>query len=289
MGRPERLESLRRAGRFRTHEGHRLFVHEAGASGDEGVLLLHGFPSSSLDWAEVVERLAPRTRTVAFDLLGYGLSDKPPEGPFSFYAQADRAEAVAAASGLRRCVLVGHDVGQTVAAELMARQEEGRLSFGIRHAIVTNGSTLVDLAELSPGQQAMLALPDAPLEQPLPLEAFRQALRDTFSAEHPARDEDLDCMLASIRENGGDRLVPRLIRYVEERRANLERWTDGLTRFSSPLSVFWGEQDPIAVPAMARRIGALRPATDVHLWPDVGHWPPLEVPERLAGAILERL
>ena len=85
------------------------------------------------------------------------------------------------------------------------------------------------------------------------------------------------------------RLVPRLIRYIEERRANLERWTAGLTQLSAPTSIFWGAQDPIAVPAMAERIRELRPATDVQVWPDVGHWPPNEVPERLADAIRERL
>ena len=228
-------------------------------------------------------------RPESFDLLGYGLSDKPADGPFSLFAQADLAEAVAHACGLRSSLLVSHDVGQTVAAELMARQEEGALSFEIRRAIVTNGSTLMDLAQLTPGQEALLALPDRPLEAPLPLEAFREALVGTFSREHPATAADLDCILASIRENGGDRLLPRLIRYIPERRANLARWTDGLTKFSAPLSVLWGEQDPIAVPAMPRRIRELRPETDLQLWPDVGHWPPIEVPERMADAIAERL
>ena len=290
--RPEGLQRWHDAGRFLEHAGRRIFVHESGAGsgGDgDGVLILHGFPSSSHDWAEVVPRLAGRAHCVAFDLLGYGLSDKPVEGPFGFFAQADLAEAVAAACGLRRCVLVSHDVGQTVAAELMARQEEGTLSFEIRHSVVTNGSTLVDLARLSPGQEALLALPDEPLAEPLPLEGFRPALRDTFSREHPPAEADLDCMLASIRENGGDRLLPRLIRYIEERRANLARWGGALTGFSAPMSVFWGEQDPIAVPAMALHIAEQRPATDVHLWADVGHWPSLEVPERMVEAIAERL
>ncbi len=289
MVRPESLERWRAAGRFLLHGGHRVFVHESGPPSSEGVLVLHGFPSSSHDWAEVAPRLAGRARVVAFDLLGYGLSDKPAHGPFSLFAQADLAEAVVRDCGLERCVLVSHDVGQTVAAELMARQEEGRLSFEIRHAVVTNGSTLVDLAQLTAGQEALLALPDEPLEQPLPLEGFRAALVGTFSREHPASDAEMDCILASIRENGGDRLVPRLIRYIEERRANLERWTGGLTGFRAPLSVFWGEQDPIAVPAIAHRIRELRPATDLTLWPDVGHWPPIEVPERMAEAIAERL
>lgn len=289
MQQPEGLQRWRDAGRFLVHGGNRIFVHESGPRSDDGVLVLHGFPSSSHDWAGVVPLLGARARVVAFDLLGYGLSDKPADGPFSLFAQADLAEAVAADCGLRRCVLVNHDVGQTVAAELMARQEAGELPFEIRHSIVTNGSTLVDLAQLSAGQQALLSLPDEPLAQLLPLDGFRGAIRDTFSRQHPPSDADLDCMVASIRENGGDRLLPRLIRYIEERRANLARWSAGLASFSAPLSVFWGEQDPIAVPAMAHRIRELRPATDVHLWPDVGHWPPIEVPERMAEAIRERL
>ena len=289
MERPAGLQRWRNAGRFVEHAGNRIFVHESGPASDDGVLIVHGFPSSSHDWVDVVPRLADRARVIAFDLLGYGLSDKPVDGPFSLFAQADLAEAVARGSGLRSCVLVSHDVGQTVAAELMARQEEGKLAFRIRHSIVTNGSTLVDLVQLSRGQEALLALPDEPLAQPLPLENFRGGLAGTFSKEHPPSDDVLDCMLASIREHDGDRLMPRLIRYVEERRANLERWRDGLTKFSAPVSVFWGEQDPIAVPAMARRIGELRPETDVHVWPDVGHWPSIEVPERIASAIRERL
>lgn len=293
MDRPEGLERWRKEGRFLEHRGRQIFVRESGgASGSgarDGVLVLHGFPSSSHDWARVVPRLAERVRVVAFDFLGYGLSDKPQDGPFSLYAQADLACAVAQGCGLERCVLVSHDMGQTVAAELMARQEEGRLPFAIGHSIVTNGSTLIDLAQLSAGQKALLAMPDEPLAASLPLDGFRGAIRATFSVEHPPSEAEIDCLLASIAEQGGDRLLPRLIRYVEERRANLARWTTGLTAFSAPLSVFWGEQDPIAVPAMARRIRELRPATDVHIWPDVGHWPPIEVPERLAAAILERL
>ncbi len=287
--RPEGLERWRSEGRFIEHLGSAIFVHESGVPAEEGVLVLHGFPSSSHDWAGVLPLLPEHARVVAFDLLGYGLSDKPEEGRFSLFAQADLAEAVARDCGLRRCVLVSHDVGQTVGAELMARQEEGRLSFEIRHAIVTNGSTLVDLAQLTPGQQALLALPDRPLEEPLPLEGFRAALVGSFSKEHPVSEAEMDCILASIREKGGARLVPRLIRYIEERRANLARWTDGLTKFSKPLSVFWGEQDPIAVPAIAHRIRELRPATDLHVWPDVGHWPSIEVPERMARAIRECL
>jgi pimeloyl-ACP methyl ester carboxylesterase len=53
--------------------------------------------------------------------------------------------------------------------------------------------------------------------------------------------------------------------------------------------VMWGTLDPIAVPAMVDRLVELRPTVDVVRWDDVGHWPSLEVPDRVAGAILHRL
>ena len=74
--------------------------------------------------------------------------------------QADLYEAVAAAEGLKTIILVAHDMGQTVGLELMARQEEGKLPFRIKHAILLNGSTIVDLIETTPGQKASLKLPD---------------------------------------------------------------------------------------------------------------------------------
>jgi pimeloyl-ACP methyl ester carboxylesterase len=217
------------------------------------------------------------------------LSDKPRDARYSLYEQADLAEAVAADCGVTSCVLVTHDMGQTVGAELTKRLQEGKLGFEVTRTIVTNGSTFVDMAQLSPGQQFLLALPDEPLTESLDLEGFKPGLRDTFSTEHQPSEEELDAMLALLRHNDGDRLLPRLIRYVEERRANFERWTDALVSFPGPLTVLWGEQDPIAVVGMAHRIAEMNPAAEVITWPDVGHWPSIEVPDRVAASILERL
>src|SRR5215203_5859649 len=72
-----------------------------GTAGDGGVplLVVHGFPTSSVDFAPIVDRLAERRRVVLLDLPGYGLSAKP-DRPYSLFAQADVVEAVATATGL---------------------------------------------------------------------------------------------------------------------------------------------------------------------------------------------
>lgn len=284
---PAPVEKWRAQGRLVEVDGRSVFVVEMG-SGEPAVLILHGFPASSFDWRIVMPELARHRRVVAFDFLGHGLTDKP-TGRYSLFEQADIAERVAALTGIERCVMVSHDMGDTVAAELMKRQSEGGLGFGIDRAVLTNGSIFIDLVQLSPGQQALLALPDEALTDSLPLEAFAPGIAVLFAAEHQPSSEELECMLALVRHNDGDRVLPRVIRYIEERRKHQDRWTAGLVGFAGPMTAFWGEQDPIAVVPMAHRLGEIRPGTEIVTWPDVGHWPSLEVPERLAGEILARL
>ena len=292
---PEDLQIWRDEGRFEEIDGHNIFVHASGTfkSPGHGVLMTHGYPASSIDWKNVVPRVALHTRVVISDFLGFGQSDKPTDGTFethySMFKQADRVVAVAESEGLKEVVLCIHDMGQTVGAEIMARHEEGKLPFKIKHAIILNGSTMVDMVHFMPLQEQMLAAPDRVLEEDIPDEKFVDLLQSSFSKEHQPNQGLLDVMLAQIDEHHGSRLMPRLMRYQQERKDNLQRWIDGLTKLSAPTSIFWGVQDPNGVVAMADRMKKLNPSADLHKWPDVSHWPPIEVPERVAKAIIERL
>jgi len=286
---PNDVLDWRDMGRTMRWGEHDIFVVDTNSHAGPVVLILHGFPSSSFDWYRVVPKLAARTRVVAFDFLGYGLSAKPADARYSLFEQADLAEAVAANHGATSVVLVTHDMGQTVGAELAKRQLEGSLGFEIVRVILTNGSTFIDLAELSDGQQLLLSLPDEPLTESLPLDGLKPGLQQTFSREHPPDAAELDAMIALLQHADGDRLLPRLIRYIDERRLHQDRWTSGLVDLDVPTTAVWGEQDPIAVVAMAERLASLRPNTEVVRWPDVGHWPSIEVPDRMASTILDRL
>ena len=159
---PEDLQIWRDEGRFEKIDGHNIFVHASGTAPTpgRGVLITHGFPGSSIDWKNVVPRVALHTRVVVSDFLGLGQSDKPTDGTFetyySLFTKADQVIEIARREGLEEVVLVIHDMGQSVGAEIMARHEEGKLPFKIKHAIILNGSTLVDMVHFVPEQVAML-------------------------------------------------------------------------------------------------------------------------------------
>ncbi|TML75809.1 MAG: alpha/beta fold hydrolase, partial [Actinobacteria bacterium] len=118
--------------------------------------LLHGFPSSSHDWAKVAPALAERHSLVMPDFLGFGASDKPPDHEYSIHEQADLVEALWAREGTASTVLVAHDYGVSVAQELLARRAEGALRVDLSSVHLLNGGLYPDLHRPEPAQMALL-------------------------------------------------------------------------------------------------------------------------------------
>ena len=142
--------------------GHRIFTVDVPPDGPElasPLLVLHGFPTSSFDFHAVVDVLAVNRRVLLFDMLGYGLSEKP-DIAYSFALQADIAAAFVDALGVDRMGMMTHDVGDTLGGELLARHLEGGWEVEITDRTLTNGSIYMALAQLSDGQRFLLALPD---------------------------------------------------------------------------------------------------------------------------------
>jgi len=268
--------------------GHRVFVVDQSHAGDgdagQPLLVLHGFPTSSHDWRRVLDPLARRRRVVLLDFLGFGLSDKPDQR-YSLFEQADLVEAVARDVGLTEVALVTHDMGDSVGGELLARSLDGTLSFEVTRRVLTNGSVYIDMAHLTDGQQLLLALPDERLADGLGRDALVEALRGTFAPDAVVPDEDVAVAADLILREGGDRLLPRTIRYVEERREHEGRWTGAIERHPAPLTIVWGDADPIAVWPMAERVHDARPDATLVRLRGIGHYPMLEASDAFAAAL----
>jgi len=255
-------------------------------------LLLHGEPTRSYLYRKMIPPLVVAGyRCIAPDHIGFGRSDKPQAGTFedhySLFKQADLYEAVAEREGLTEVMLVIHDMGQSVGSELMKRQQEGTLPFHIRHAIVFDGSTLINLVNLLPMQSEALDAPDD-LGPDQDKQHVMDGLNDSFGKDHPATEKTLSIMADQILFNNGDRVFNRQIRYMIERKKYLQRWQAGIINFNGPVSMFWGELDPVSVVKMAYAWKDMQPKIELHIWPDAAHWPMIDVPDRVAKVILDR-
>jgi pimeloyl-ACP methyl ester carboxylesterase len=248
--------------------------------------LLHGFPSSSHDWAKLAPALAEHHALLLFDFLGFGASDKPVDHDYSLHEQADLVEAVWAHEGIASTVVVAHDYAVSVAQELLARRAEGRLAVDLVAVHLLNGGLYPDLHRPQPTQTALLD-PErgAQLSALLSEELFVQALRPTFAADFDASADSAEIWQATNRADG-QRIAHRLIRYICDRSAHAERWVCALHETDVPLAFIWGMLDPISGAHMAERIRERMPEAPLHELADVAHWPQLEAPERVTDALL---
>lgn len=289
------VEAWRAGGELVVHDGLEVFVVDEPASGQvqhDPLLVLHGFPSSSFDYRQVLGRLAEHRRVVLLDFLGFGFSSKP-DVRYSMRMQADVAETVARHCALERVQLLTHDMGNTVGGELLRRSLEGTLPFEVSRRVITNGSIYIDMAQLTDGQQFLLAMPDEALGADGPpdglKESYGNGMAQTFSEAHPPSAEERDAQYELLVHNDGYRMMTRTIRYVEDRRAEEERFTGAIVEHASPLTIVWGDLDPVAVYPMAEKLHAARPDAPLVTLTGLGHYPMIEDPDRFVAAVIDGL
>jgi pimeloyl-ACP methyl ester carboxylesterase len=279
-----RVKAWRERGGDEEYRGRRIHLFGRGGRGPL-LLFLHGFPSSSYDWRLLLE-LETEHAVLAPDFLGFGLSEKPRDHDYTLHWQADLSEELVRRHGDRRPVfLVAHDMGTSVANELMARDLDGSLEMEIAGGLLLNGSMVQGAASPTLGQRVLRGRL-GPLVSRLSSERFfRQQFGSVFSRGHPLTDEEAMDQWALICAGGGRTLNHKTIRYMEERFRHAERWHGAIRDFSKPVSIAWGMLDPVATERVLDAVLALRPSAPLTRFEDLGHYPQIEDPERLAAAI----
>jgi pimeloyl-ACP methyl ester carboxylesterase len=273
-------------------EGGRLLSTSAGSvfvrsqpGGGPAVLLLHGFPSSSYDFRGVVDRLGDRA-WLTLDFLGFGLSDKPKKPHrYSLLEQADIVQQVVADVAPGPVVLLAHDMGTSVATELLARDVSGTLPFEIQRAVLTNGSVIIDRASLRPSQKILRGPFGSILARLTNERGFLRGFAKLFSAAHPLSDEEAQAQWALLARDGGHRIMNLLCAYLNERVRFAPRWHGAVRDWDKPLGFLWATGDPVATTDVLAGLRELRPAAEVIELPGIGHYPQIEVPDEFtAGA-----
>jgi len=287
----ERVRRWHEEGTIEDVLGRQLFIHRREGGEAPLLLFLHGFPSSSYDWRDLLE-LRDGEATLAFDFLGFGLSEKPRDHLYTLAWQADAAEELVRRAGSPPVFVVGHDMGTSVATELMARDLRGELEMNLTGALLFNGSMLLHLAKPTVGQQ-MLRSRLGPLFARLTNErSFRAQFSRVFSSEHPLSAEEAADQWSLLVHNGGQRIAHRTIHYMAERERFTDRWHGAIRDWHGPFTLAWGLQDPVARTEVLAGLRALRPGVETIELPDAAHYPQIEQPELISNALdtaLERV
>jgi 2-hydroxymuconate-semialdehyde hydrolase len=242
-----------------------------------GVVLLHGFPTSSHLWRDLVPILAPRFRAVAVDLMGYGDSEKPEDpAALTLTAQSGYVRELLERLGLGGVAVVGHDIGGGV-AQLLALQ-------GVARNLVLIDSVSFDSWPIE-AVRMLQGSSDEHVDGEFARMVAGTALEMGMS--HPDRmaDEDRSEYLRPWIDD-----PPALIRAARGiDGVGLVGTEDRLAAFEGRALIVWGEEDPFQPAEHAERLGEALPGATVATLPGCSHLVTEDAPEVVLPLIADYL
>ena len=271
------------SGEFIDVEGHRIFARVQG----EGptLVFLHGFPTSSHDWAGVIAELASDHRCVTFDHLGYGASDKPVDANYSSILQTDRALAVLRRLSVKTATVIGHDFGGILLQQYLHRASRGPIGLTIERAVFSNSSVYPDLYRPTPTQ---VALVDSAQGKMLARQISREMLMASTGSMFPSYSptpEQVEGMWNSIARENGQHLWPEQLVYMAERAEHGHEWVQAMHQTATPLGFIYGLADPISGAQILARAEVELPRANCVGLEGLGHYPQVESPHAFAEAL----
>jgi pimeloyl-ACP methyl ester carboxylesterase len=271
-------------------DDHRVFYREAGATERPALLLLHGFPSSSHMFRNLIPRLADRYHIVAPDLPGFGFSDAPDRAAFkyTFDNLAKVIDHLTETIGLERYAIYVFDYGAPVGFRLALAHPER-----VTAILSQNGNAYEE--GLSAGWNPIQKYWQEPSA------ANRETLRAFLTPEttkwqylHGVTDESLVAPEAYVLDSallarpGNDEIQLNLFLDYANNVALYPKFQEYFRARRPPLLAVWGKNDPFFLPAGAHAFKRDNPNAEVQLF-DTGHFALETHLEDLAAAITDFL
>ncbi|HEY1264159.1 MAG TPA: alpha/beta hydrolase [Terriglobales bacterium] len=271
---------------YRTVDGNRIFYREAGPKGAPAILLLHGFPTSSHMFRNLIPALADRYHVIAPDLPGFGFSEAPERKNFryTFENLARVMDSFTQSVGLDHYAMYVFDYGAPVGLRLALTHPER-----ITAIISQNGNAYEE--GLSEGWNPIQKY----WKEPTP--ENRAALRDFLAPAatrwqytHGVKDETLiapeaySLDSALLARPGNDEIQLDLFLDYASNVALYPKFQEYFRSQRPPMLAVWGKNDPFFLPPGAEAFKRDNPGAEVHFY-DTGHFALETHHQEIAAAI----
>jgi pimeloyl-ACP methyl ester carboxylesterase len=273
--------------RFATVNGRRVFYREAGHPSAKTIVLLHGLPTSSQMFRNLIPALAGRFHLIAPDYIGFGHSDAPPNTEFSYTFDnlAAHVEGLIDHLGLKSYVLYMHDYGGPVGFRIFSHRPEQVHGF-----IIQNTNAYMEGVG-EPLKQALLPFwahrnqeTERPVRDFLSLEGTKmQWLAGVKNAE--AINPDNWVFDQALLDRPGT--VDYQLDLLEDYKSNpplYPQWQAMFREYNPRTLIVWGRHDPFFIPAGAEAFLEDLPGAKL-VWLDGGHFVLDENLDRVEAAI----
>lgn len=290
------LQSWLDAGQYFDYLGFEIFYRVEGSG--PALLLVHGYPFNSFDWAPIWPTLTRRFTVIAPDMMGMGFSAKPVAYEYTVHDHADMHEALLDHLGIGNAHILAHDIGDSVCQELLARHEFVQHAYGaldIDSITWLNGGMFVETYTPRAAQKLLSGSPLGDILSPLQGSSLSRrvlepTVREMFGPNTKPTRHMMDVFNQILDYNDGRRVLHKVGRFINDRYTHRNRWVRAMRQTSVPMRLIDGPVDPNSGAHMARRYTEVIPDADVvMLADDIGHWPQLEAPDAVLTHFLAHI
>ncbi len=266
---------------FEPEPGLRVHYTEEGRPTGQTLILVHGFAASVHAWRPWIERLGSDFHLIAIDLPGHGLTDAPRDYQATIEGNVALVSKLADAAGASRFVLAGNSMGGAVA-----------IAFAMAHPERLEGLVLIDAAgwpgdrgKSAGGPPFFVGLINNPVGHFF-LKLFDPRLFASGGLKSAYLDESLvtDAVIDRYAELA---LAPghRDILLTQRSQPAKPITPDDFARITVPTLVIAGEQDKLIPVDQSRSIAAAIPGARLITYPEGGHLPMEQLPDRSASDV----
>jgi len=246
------------------------------------LVLIHGFPTSSWDFSWIFPELIKKFDCICADLIGLGRSSTSAK-TITIADQADALEALLKKLGISQAHLFAHDLGDTVATELLYRSQQGNQDLQWLSCTLMNGGVFQETNKPRYIQKLLNSPIGFLIGRFSSKHIYVKTIIKIFGKNTPPSAEFLNDSWNIFIENKGRKMLPIVGRYLTERKIHKARWEQPLFSPSLPMAMINGVWDPISGEATADRFEEKVSGSYVVRLP-LGHYPHIENPKAVLDA-----
>ncbi|MFM7300498.1 MAG: alpha/beta fold hydrolase [Crocinitomicaceae bacterium] len=277
------VEKWKSKGEFFKFKEFDIFYLQEGSG--EDLLIIHGYPYNSFEWKDSIAELSKTFRVTTFDLLGMGFSSKPKKHRYSYEEYCEIVNELLEKLAIKQVHIFAHDLGVSVAQELIARQEESKNSFKINSTAFMNGSLFIDVYKPRLIQKILSKSPTfigKTLSTIMTKNMVNKSVKSVFGKDTQPSNDFLDKQWEILNYNDGKKIAYLIGRLVFEKYNYLNRWVTAMQKTTIPMCYIYGPADPNSGSHMAERYKVLVSKPRIYpLREAIGHWPLLEDRENM--------
>jgi 2-polyprenyl-6-methoxyphenol hydroxylase-like FAD-dependent oxidoreductase/pimeloyl-ACP methyl ester carboxylesterase len=244
---------------------------------EEAVVFVHGNPGSTRDWDDLLDRVAPFARGVAFDMPGFGRGARPEDFDYTVPGYARFLGHALDALEVRRAHLVLHDFGGPWGLEWAIEHPDALAS-----ATLINTGVLIDYSWHYLARIWRTPVAGELFQKTTTRSGLRMALKHGNPRGLPRAFVD---RMYDDADAGTDRAILGLYRSTPDPAGDGRRHADALRPLDRPALVVWGARDPYLPVALAERQREAFPRAEIAILDESGHWPFADDPDGVGRAV----